>query len=85
MRLPMWSDYTPKPSMGNGHTHCCGFEPMLRVNKENYKIHFECRICPRKGCEAYSMTDAGFNWEDSAQRAVKYENRNRNRHQKTGS
>lgn len=59
---------------GNGHTHCCGFEPMLRVSDQRGAVYFHCRICSRKGSPAASNDwgeQAGMHWEAMILRASK--------------
>jgi hypothetical protein len=48
----------------NGHTKCCGREPMLRVcpDDETY-VEFRCPICNKRGCAGDTDDEAGMNWE----------------------
>lgn len=52
-----------KMNRNNGHTHCCGNEPTLRVSPRTGLVYYECKKCTRKGCDGIDDQDAGENWE----------------------
>lgn len=47
---------------GNGMPHCCGKEPMLRVNKKNSRLRFECKQCERHPRWSPTETAAEEQW-----------------------